>query len=557
MSQSDDICAALSSAGFNLCPEYVDTARAAGSAQRATEGILNSDLRKKNICAPSFPDDISSSDGVLRAPIVAQISSVCNIGQPSHAQHENSMPCTLLVKLTDGHVKATALCMSPISQLTTSTPPGSKIRIHGGTKYLGGKLLLSASTCTWLGGTVQALIDTWKANRYALNLRKSLTSMSKTGNDPPKFDFHLSGGNRPAHAQAGPPPQQQAPKAPPSSHNVSPKVSGFKKDKDSSRGKTGHAEAPRVIKSDAPPRKGQQPPDTAAPTAAPRPTYPEQKPTESQISRNINNFSSNFAAGTGDESELTFPPRVNEPLPPRQKPNAFKSDSQGEKSKLTRHCRPEHGSEPSVQRFNEFSRTSISSVDGEPAAGSSAGSSPSGMVEPRNIYSMRKPSDGLVSKKNKKDSKLGNNAAAHRTIATALSSQPRDTAVVASCDNATNTRRTPPAIALEAWPELPAAKSSASSDTSTSQRGCQSSHSQVVSASRQRTDSTEAEKGNNLLDYVKMSGNSKTQKKKATGSIRDSRTISNPVNEPWACTACTFVNHPDMSSCEICDRSKN
>lgn len=544
MSKSDDICAAMSAAGFNLCAEYIDVARAAGSAQKATQDILNADFRKKNICDASFPDDINSSDGVLSGPIVAQVSSVCNIGQPSHAQHENSIPCTLLIKVTDGHTKATALCINPIAQLTTNTPPGTKIKIHGGTKYSNGKILLCPSTCTWLGGTVQALIDTWKANRYALNMRKSITSVSNTGNTPPKFDFHLSGSHRP--------PLQVAPKAQPQPSNRSPGSSAIKKDKRSSCNKIGAFDGPSVTKLGAPSRKADNLAGTKAATSTQRATYRDRRTSDTQMTDG-NSLPNNSAVSTGGNPKPTTSLHSPEPPAQRRKPKPIKPNSESEVVKLARRGRLERGSESPLVLADKTAGIGFASRASEPVAAQIS----SDTTDPRNIYSKRKPSDARTTSQ---DSRSGSALVVHRTTSVTLSPLYDITESNTSeiCDYGTDIEAQPPATIItsnQAWPELPQPKPVAASDPTTSRWGSHSIRSQGAPVSRKRTDSSDGE-GNNLLDFVKSSVNTKSQKKRYAVTTKDSLKSNEPVNEPWACSACTFVNHPDLSSCEICDQCK-
>ena len=192
----EDLPTQLRNAGYNITPEYAETCVAKFTSLNAAIGaILTTDIRKKSMCNVSFCEDINSSDGEISKKTIVQIISVANIGQPGHAQNENTPPCTLQIKVTDGHTKATALCLGPIPQLNTNTPPGTKLEFASGTKYLNGKIIISASNCTFVGGTVESLLETWKASRYAIKLRKSSGAVGSTGSAPPKFDFQLSGGD--------------------------------------------------------------------------------------------------------------------------------------------------------------------------------------------------------------------------------------------------------------------------------------------------------------------------------------------------------------------------
>lgn len=153
--------------------------------------LKNSDIRKNSVCEPFLPDNVNSSDGQLVGAHVAQVLSVHNISQPSHIQSDYSSGCTLQVKLTDGHTKATAICLTQIPHITTATLPGVKLRLKDNVKYINGRIILTDRNCEYIGGNVAQLIEAWKANKYALQLRK-IGGTAGNGGAAPKFDFVLS-----------------------------------------------------------------------------------------------------------------------------------------------------------------------------------------------------------------------------------------------------------------------------------------------------------------------------------------------------------------------------
>lgn len=102
------------------------------SPEEMYQFVLNTDLRKK-ILIPTLPSDISSrDDSVLAGPCFLQINNIANVSMPLRRQGENSNPRLLLLKLTDGYTKVTALEYSSLesAKISPSCPPGTKVGLN-------------------------------------------------------------------------------------------------------------------------------------------------------------------------------------------------------------------------------------------------------------------------------------------------------------------------------------------------------------------------------------------------------------------------------------------
>mmetsp|Transcript_14774 Transcript_14774/g.20592 ORF Transcript_14774/g.20592 Transcript_14774/m.20592 type:complete len:496 (-) Transcript_14774:1923-3410(-) len=159
------------------------------------QNILDTDL--KDIGDKSLPKDVSKTkeNQSVRLPIVLQIVSIRNISLPESKQwsstyfDEASSRRTLVLHLTDGHTVCRALEVSALSQLSTNTPPGSKILISGSAlKTNHGFVILDSDIkVELLGGTVPELIQTWKAKHLAATRKLLGTKNNSDGEGPPVF----------------------------------------------------------------------------------------------------------------------------------------------------------------------------------------------------------------------------------------------------------------------------------------------------------------------------------------------------------------------------------
>ena len=81
-------------------------------------------------------------------------------------------PRMLLIKLSDGYTKATALELDSISGIHANCPPGTKVKISGPITVKRGKILLNNSNFTYLGGQVDQLLEVWQANLNAVKVNE-------------------------------------------------------------------------------------------------------------------------------------------------------------------------------------------------------------------------------------------------------------------------------------------------------------------------------------------------------------------------------------------------
>jgi hypothetical protein len=177
------------------------------SYKDAYDELLHLDFRKSKFIAPFFDPTVSTGDKVITGPVVLQVSSVANISQPAKRQHEDSNPRLLLIKLTDGHTSAYAMEYEAISTLSTKLPPGTKIKLSGETKVCHGKLLLTPSNVSVLGGCVDHLLRAWQTNRQTQISRNKKGSKGserqEDGDTPPDFEMKIDGRQVPAGGTGG------------------------------------------------------------------------------------------------------------------------------------------------------------------------------------------------------------------------------------------------------------------------------------------------------------------------------------------------------------------
>ena len=81
-----------------------------------------------------------------------------------------------------------------------------KVRFGGG-QVRNGKILLTTANLQYLGGEVSQLLEAYKANIYAQNLRKlGLVGDKISNSTPPKFELNLSSSRPAAVKEAWPAP---------------------------------------------------------------------------------------------------------------------------------------------------------------------------------------------------------------------------------------------------------------------------------------------------------------------------------------------------------------
>lgn len=179
--------------GYHLREEAVQDAYPNVSYQELSALVLQSDFRKNALLRPYFAADINTCDASLQGPAVVQVSSVANITQPAKRQNEDNKPRLLRIKVTDGHVSATAIEYESIPALSAHTVPGTKLLLQGNIRVVNGKILLTRDNCRVLGGRVDHLYEAWQANRSTYNQRKKNKDKSSGGDGaPPKFEIVIA-----------------------------------------------------------------------------------------------------------------------------------------------------------------------------------------------------------------------------------------------------------------------------------------------------------------------------------------------------------------------------
>lgn len=198
-----EICHHLRSFGFHLSDDdsifHDDQLNIPHTTSHYQDYLLNTDFKsiKSKLLPYLTPDMNSSHSRILRGPIILQVSSICNLSQPSKRQHEDSTPRVMQLKLTDGHMTITAIEFEYIPEFS-KLYPGIKIQLLDGIRLFCGKILLTSKYCRVLGGRVDHLYSAWITNRHTLNQRKK--NRHDGGDDnksPPKFELQINGKRAP------------------------------------------------------------------------------------------------------------------------------------------------------------------------------------------------------------------------------------------------------------------------------------------------------------------------------------------------------------------------
>mmetsp|Transcript_14858 Transcript_14858/g.24186 ORF Transcript_14858/g.24186 Transcript_14858/m.24186 type:complete len:409 (+) Transcript_14858:583-1809(+) len=159
--------------------------------------ILVQDLRKVVGESGRLEKDLNTTNrGIVIGPALVQVVAISNISQPSYNQ--NGSPKMLYVTFTDGATKCRGVVLNPISGITLHTPPGSKCLLVN-CQVWRGCLMLDQKTCTFLGGKVNSLINSWKDQQERM-LQKDiavaagLKFTTRRGDDkPPPFENFKQG----------------------------------------------------------------------------------------------------------------------------------------------------------------------------------------------------------------------------------------------------------------------------------------------------------------------------------------------------------------------------
>eukprot|EP01035_Chromulina_nebulosa_P034750 gene34750-46665_t len=189
--------------GYRFSKEYIETNWPNANENHWNEiekTVLNLDIRQRPLLESFFPPNINSLSNVnLEGSSLVQILSVSNIAQSSKQRsNESALPRLLSIVLTDGHTKVTAIEKEDVKNITSLTPPGTKLLLTA-CKIILGRILLENSNCVFLGGSVQQLLEAWQANLNAQRFRLSVSGGKNKSHSlsvgvalPPQFELSLS-----------------------------------------------------------------------------------------------------------------------------------------------------------------------------------------------------------------------------------------------------------------------------------------------------------------------------------------------------------------------------
>ncbi|KAK3744144.1 hypothetical protein QZH41_017954, partial [Actinostola sp. cb2023] len=162
-------------------------------------GCTTIDLDLKVYGTKFLPDDINKGKiDSIKGPGVLQIQKLRNISAPKANEESSHAPRLLKFQLTDGPVSCQGLEYTTISDISLSTPPGTKICLLGSVPVRNGMLLLDGDNTKVLGGEVESLISKWKLNKVMSNslAKHSRNTASTEGGPPPFVPFNQSQENR-------------------------------------------------------------------------------------------------------------------------------------------------------------------------------------------------------------------------------------------------------------------------------------------------------------------------------------------------------------------------
>ena len=165
--------------------------------------LLARDLRRHHgALTPYFPADsynatldfqLPTNDTDMHA-VVLQIVAMANINQPGKHRDEDIQPRLLAITLSDGHNKMLGIEFEMLHDISISKcAPGCKLLYRGG-RVRKGKVLLTSTNCSFLGGEVPHILEAWQADKNAKHMRSlgfRYPAASANGDQPPKFEVHL------------------------------------------------------------------------------------------------------------------------------------------------------------------------------------------------------------------------------------------------------------------------------------------------------------------------------------------------------------------------------
>eukprot|EP00406_Dinophysis_acuminata_P078417 CAMPEP_0179247210 /NCGR_PEP_ID=MMETSP0797-20121207/19491_1 /TAXON_ID=47934 /ORGANISM="Dinophysis acuminata, Strain DAEP01" /LENGTH=340 /DNA_ID=CAMNT_0020954821 /DNA_START=46 /DNA_END=1067 /DNA_ORIENTATION=- len=182
------------------------------------EYIKDSDIRKFGVVS-SLPKEITRSPDTTIPPgrYLVQVSKFADITQPTKFQEdfESGKWRLLTLDMSDGEQKFKGFEYSTVKDLTVQSPPGTKLLLWSSAQaplcLKNGHLLLTPDNVEFLGGTVEKLVESWKASNEVEETRLLWRTMGEKkkkvdggGGAPQWVDFD------PKKAPRGPMAQRQA-----------------------------------------------------------------------------------------------------------------------------------------------------------------------------------------------------------------------------------------------------------------------------------------------------------------------------------------------------------
>lgn len=132
--------------------------------------------------------------GKVAGAFILQVVSVLDVTKPSSKQlsGDGGQGRVLMLRVTDGSKKYSAIELARIPKLSLDTPPGTKILLKN-VRYVKHKLLLEPSTVLGVDGEVKILANNFQSSRLLerqYKLGKDMQAKPRNGANqgPPAFD---------------------------------------------------------------------------------------------------------------------------------------------------------------------------------------------------------------------------------------------------------------------------------------------------------------------------------------------------------------------------------
>ncbi|XP_040567345.1 uncharacterized protein [Lepeophtheirus salmonis] len=173
--------------GFRLTEEGLNLTE--GNYEKA----LDFDLRE--IAQPFFPSEIDRRSRKIdslenKDRVILQVKSIKNVSIPKIEESRSGIPRLLKIALTDGFTSMFAVEINPLDNISTETPPGTKVQLMDvNLDIVSGFILLRSGSIKVLGGRVDRLAESWEISRKFASFKRDSSSSS---GPPPWVSFGKS-----------------------------------------------------------------------------------------------------------------------------------------------------------------------------------------------------------------------------------------------------------------------------------------------------------------------------------------------------------------------------